>query len=322
MLDLQTDLQYNHARWYDSTMGRWIGHDPIGFDAGDSNLYRYVNNQPTDRTDPSGLDDDPAASRTWWRGFWQGVGAGISVSPTVGTFAADLLAGPPLFFKSSGASSFMALGWGNARFNVQGGSGAPAGTAKVDATFAKGVVPAVRVHTTIKALLKGATNKWAGSNADPSNDKGENRLGTTTISLRNLNDKGRYEIEIFVKITRSAGSSIKAATVNNAEFKTLNSENPLADRVGFGKAADGVDSFRIRTVVNVGQKELEMSKKDTGIPIFEFVPTLGTAGVSEAVIDQKAEIGIFSVKAPNKKVTKYKIPDLMPDQFPCLNPAK
>jgi uncharacterized protein RhaS with RHS repeats len=32
--------------------------DPIGFRAGDSNLYRYVGNDPADATDPSGLRED------------------------------------------------------------------------------------------------------------------------------------------------------------------------------------------------------------------------------------------------------------------------
>ncbi len=54
-LDVETGLQYNRARWYDSSTGRWISQDPMGFDAGDSNLYRYVNNAPTDAIDPSGL---------------------------------------------------------------------------------------------------------------------------------------------------------------------------------------------------------------------------------------------------------------------------
>jgi hypothetical protein len=42
-------------------VGCWLGEasallvDPMGFDAGDSNLYRYVNNAPTDATDPSGM---------------------------------------------------------------------------------------------------------------------------------------------------------------------------------------------------------------------------------------------------------------------------
>ena len=56
-LDVETGLQYNHARWYDGTTGRWVSQDPLGFDAGDSNLYRYVNNKPTGATDPSGLDE-------------------------------------------------------------------------------------------------------------------------------------------------------------------------------------------------------------------------------------------------------------------------
>jgi uncharacterized protein RhaS with RHS repeats len=40
---------------YDPTVGRWLSQDPIGFKAGDPNLYRYVGNGPTNATDPSGL---------------------------------------------------------------------------------------------------------------------------------------------------------------------------------------------------------------------------------------------------------------------------
>jgi hypothetical protein len=34
---------------------RQVDQDPLGFDAGDSNLYRYVYNRPTSAVDPSGL---------------------------------------------------------------------------------------------------------------------------------------------------------------------------------------------------------------------------------------------------------------------------
>ena len=54
-LDVETGLQYNRARWYDPSTGRWISQDPMGFDAGDSNLYRYVANEPTLTIDASGL---------------------------------------------------------------------------------------------------------------------------------------------------------------------------------------------------------------------------------------------------------------------------
>src|SRR5947209_4115396 len=39
---------------YDPRIGRWLTMDPIGFDAGDPNLYRYVNNNATNLRDPSG----------------------------------------------------------------------------------------------------------------------------------------------------------------------------------------------------------------------------------------------------------------------------
>jgi len=42
--DAELDLQRNRARFYDPKSGRWMSHDPLGFDAGDSNLYRYVTN--------------------------------------------------------------------------------------------------------------------------------------------------------------------------------------------------------------------------------------------------------------------------------------
>lgn len=54
--DSDVELQNNRARWYDPQQGRWLSNDPIGFAAGDPNLYRYVGNQVTTLTDPSGLD--------------------------------------------------------------------------------------------------------------------------------------------------------------------------------------------------------------------------------------------------------------------------
>ena len=45
---------------FDSTIGRWQTKDPKSFDAGDTNLYRYVGNHPSYATDPSGLEEwDP-----------------------------------------------------------------------------------------------------------------------------------------------------------------------------------------------------------------------------------------------------------------------
>jgi RHS repeat-associated protein len=57
--DVETGLQYNRARYYDPKAGRWMAKDPIGFAAGDANLYRYVGNDPTSYVDPSGRGEQP-----------------------------------------------------------------------------------------------------------------------------------------------------------------------------------------------------------------------------------------------------------------------
>jgi RHS repeat-associated protein len=46
-----------HARRYDPSKGVFITRNPLGYAGGDANLYRYVHNDPIDRTDPSGLED-------------------------------------------------------------------------------------------------------------------------------------------------------------------------------------------------------------------------------------------------------------------------
>lgn len=56
--DAESDLYYFRARYYSPSLGRFISQDPVGFDAGDFNLYRYVKNSPLGFKDPSGEQDD------------------------------------------------------------------------------------------------------------------------------------------------------------------------------------------------------------------------------------------------------------------------
>jgi RHS repeat-associated protein len=53
--DSTTGLQFSRARWYDPGIGRFISEDPIGFAAGDINIYAYVWNSPQRYSDPIGL---------------------------------------------------------------------------------------------------------------------------------------------------------------------------------------------------------------------------------------------------------------------------
>jgi RHS repeat-associated protein len=54
--DPELELYLLGARYYDPALGRFLSQDPIGFEAGDANFYRYVENSPTNATDPSGYE--------------------------------------------------------------------------------------------------------------------------------------------------------------------------------------------------------------------------------------------------------------------------
>ncbi len=54
--DPETGLQLNRYRFYHSSLGRWVNRDPIGYGAGDANLYGYVMQSPTRYVDPSGRE--------------------------------------------------------------------------------------------------------------------------------------------------------------------------------------------------------------------------------------------------------------------------
>ena len=41
---------------YEPSTGRWMSEDPIAFSGGDPDLYRYVGNDATNATDPTGMD--------------------------------------------------------------------------------------------------------------------------------------------------------------------------------------------------------------------------------------------------------------------------
>lgn len=66
--DNDAGLYYNRARWFSPALGRFLSEDPLGFNAGDSNLYRYAGGDPVNFRDPSGMygTDGWLMSDSYW----------------------------------------------------------------------------------------------------------------------------------------------------------------------------------------------------------------------------------------------------------------
>jgi RHS repeat-associated protein len=72
-LRLTTNLMWVRERIYDANTGAWLSQDPIGFEGGDWNLFRYVKNVPTNLIDPAGLRDivEDNAPQTSYEKIWE-----------------------------------------------------------------------------------------------------------------------------------------------------------------------------------------------------------------------------------------------------------
>jgi len=68
--DPDSQLQNNLSRWYDARVGRWLSEDPVGFAAGDGNLYRYAVNSPLAGIDATGLARQPR--HHWFMAYHNG----------------------------------------------------------------------------------------------------------------------------------------------------------------------------------------------------------------------------------------------------------
>jgi RHS repeat-associated protein len=71
-LDVATGFYCYRARYYIAELGVFVGRDPLGYDAGDASLYRYVGDAPAHQTDPTGLEP-PGYCTTQSNVVWSGM---------------------------------------------------------------------------------------------------------------------------------------------------------------------------------------------------------------------------------------------------------
>jgi RHS repeat-associated protein len=67
--DGESGLYYYRARYYDANLGRFLQADPVGYEAGDMNLYRYCGNNGINFLDPSGLEWKKRKDESW-KDYW------------------------------------------------------------------------------------------------------------------------------------------------------------------------------------------------------------------------------------------------------------
>jgi RHS repeat-associated protein len=91
------NIYYYRNRFYDAGTGRFLSEDPMGFDGGDSNLYRYVSSNPVNFRDPTGT--------VKWLQIAEGA---VSVVGGVAALAALLASAPAAF--TVGVAATIAVG--------------------------------------------------------------------------------------------------------------------------------------------------------------------------------------------------------------------
>lgn len=133
-LDWTQTLYDNRMRMYSPTLMRFLQNDPIGFAAGDQNLYRYVQNNSVNHQDPSGeilwgivIGAVIGGIVGYVRGGWSGAGRGAAIGAIAG--ATGGLVGPAIGSAVGGAAGGGVVG--GAIGGVVGGAAAGAAASGV-----------------------------------------------------------------------------------------------------------------------------------------------------------------------------------------------
>ena len=98
--DAETGLYYYRARYYDPKIGRFVSEDPIGF-LGGNNFYAYVENNPVNWSDPTGLAS--ARAECMLATTLAGAATGSTIGAAAGGTTVGLASGGTLTLPGGGA---------------------------------------------------------------------------------------------------------------------------------------------------------------------------------------------------------------------------
>lgn len=101
--DSETGVYHYRARAYSPALGRLLQADPIDFDGGDPNIYRYCRNNPINWIDPSGLEPN-------YGGQGQNFVSNVTMPGMTYSYSSPILSGVQGFGTQMGSRSLSLVG--------------------------------------------------------------------------------------------------------------------------------------------------------------------------------------------------------------------
>jgi RHS repeat-associated protein len=265
-------------RWYDPATGNWLSQDPIGFQAQDANLSRYVGNDASNSADPTGLVDINSPSNYGQPGS----------SFTVAHGAGDV----------TGLTSLFPPEW---QFSNDSGYGQPSAVGPND-HGASGLTQFEKNSVFVNVTLNGSNVCNTISDHKTVSGADSKEGGMITAYIENY-PSGTYDVTIrwSVKVTTSCTSPRKCPTKMKLPDGSggWRVSNPLAspDRQSGAatpaKPLEGGGTLTVRVTVPRPPSEAIGSR----VPVYELQPFLNNpGGGGKCVTIYRARVTIVSVK--------------------------
>jgi RHS repeat-associated protein len=218
------------ARWYQPTLGRFMQNDPVRFDAGDINLYRYCFNNPANANDPTGNLTEYEKNQIRESALAGGTVAGTILGGTAGGAGGAVLGAP------TGPGAILTGGAGAAAGAIEGAVvGAAVGAAVGELT----IVVVEAVESAVQSLRAEMSGDKEGviyrvpgehtSSGDPYVGRTTNSNGPAGRGNGDGRDRSKAEVVDKYKGTRDGRTKEQKAMDKEGGVEKLdNKRNEIA----------------------------------------------------------------------------------------------